>query len=121
MKNFQDIVTVFEEVISSRTLEKAVFSRPLDKSVNKTVAKLFKKGNEVLCQIERFTADNKAHHENIPASEAPKRLAEMAMREFVQSDIFSKDGFCEILVSKKTPEILYCWSLKLFLRKISVS
>ena len=101
MKNFQDIVTVFDEVISSRTLEKAVFSRPLDKSVKKTVAKLFKKGNEVLCQIERFTADNKAHHENIPTSEAPKRLAEMAVREFVQSDIFAKDGFCEILVSKK--------------------
>lgn len=101
MKGFQDIVTVFEEVISSKTLEKAVFSRPLDKSVKKTVAKLFKKGSEIYCQIERFTTDNKAHHENIPAAEAPVRLAEMAMREYVQSDIFSKDGFCEILVSKK--------------------
>ena len=101
MKSFQDIVTVFDEVISSRTLEKAVFSRPLDKSVKKTVVKLFKKQNEVFCQIERFTADNKAHHENLLASDAPVRLAEMAMREYVQSDIFSKDGFCEILVSKK--------------------
>lgn len=101
MKNFQDIVKVFEEVIASRTLEKAVFSRPLDKSVKKTVAKLFKKGNEVYCQIERFTTDNKAHHENISVEEAAERLAQMAMREYVQSDIFSKDGFCEILVSKK--------------------
>lgn len=101
MKSLQDIVKVFEEVIASRTLEKAVFSRPLDKSVKKTVAKLFKKGDEVYCQIERFTTDNKAHHENILASDAPTKLAEMAMREYVQSDIFSKDGFCEILVSKK--------------------
>ena len=54
-----------------------------------------------MCQIERFTTDNKAHHENIPASDAPTRLAEMAMQEYVQSDIFAKDGFCEILVSKK--------------------
>lgn len=101
MKSFQDIITVFEEVISSKTLEKAVFSRPLDKSVKKTVAKLFKKSDDVFCQIERFTTDNKAHHENIPIQDAPARLAEMAMREYVQSDIFSKDGFCEILVSKK--------------------
>lgn len=101
MKNFNDIVKVFEEVISLGTLEKAVFSRPLDKTVKKTVAKLFKKGGEVYCQIERFTTDNKAHHENLPVSEAPMRLAEMAMRQYVQSDIFAKDGFCEILVSKK--------------------
>ena len=101
MRTNRDIERIFGEVITDLTLEKAVFSRPYDKGVKKAVAKLFKKDGALFCQIQRFTADNKAHHENLPVAEAPAKLMQMAMNEFVQTDIFSKRGFCEFLVSKK--------------------
>ena len=94
------ILSILTEELTNRTLEKIVFSRPYDKSIKKAVAKLFKKGNEVFCQIERFTLDNKAKHENIPLADAPQKLLAMTVGEFVQTDVFSKNGFCEILASK---------------------
>ena len=94
------IHTIFCEELERRTLEKIVFSRPHQKHIKKAIAKLFKKGNDIFCQIEWFMSDNKAKHENIPIDEAAEKLLAMATEEFVQSDIFSANGFCEILVSK---------------------
>lgn len=94
------ILAILQEELFEHTLEKIVFSRPYDKHVKKAITKLFKKGNDIFCQIESFTVDNKAKHENIPLADAPARLLAMAIGEFVQTDIFSKNGFCEILASK---------------------
>lgn len=97
----QDTVrSIISEELNEKTLEKIVFSRPYDKKIKKAVVRLFKKESEIFCQIERFTADNKAIHENLALSEAPERLVMMATGEFVQTDIFSQNGFCEILASK---------------------
>ena len=100
MSKQDTIRTILTKELTEHTLEKIVFSRPHDKGIKKTVAKLFKKGNEIFCQLECFTVDNKAKHENIPLDDAPLRLLAMTVNEYVQTDIFSKNGFCEILVSK---------------------
>ena len=100
MSKQDTILSILTEELTKHTLEKIVFSRPYSKNVKKAVVKLFKKGNEVFCQIERFTADNKAKHENIALIDAPSVLLSIVTGEFVQTDIFSKNGFCEILVSK---------------------
>lgn len=100
MSKRDSILSVFTEELTELTLEKIVFSRPYDKKLKKATVKLFKKRDEVFCQIERFTADNKAIHENIGLNEAPMRFFVMATEEFVQTDVFSKNGFCEILASK---------------------
>jgi len=94
------IVSIIREELERKTLDKIVFSRPHRKDVKKAVAKLFQKQGSLYCQIELFTTDNKAKHENIPIGKVLERLLEMALDEFVQTDIFSKQGFCEILVSK---------------------
>ena len=101
MSKHEAIRAILGEELTGHTLDKIVFSRPNDKKVKKAVAKLFKKGDEIFCQIESFTTDNKAKHENIPLTDAVERLFLMTIQEFVQTDIFSKNGFCEILVSKK--------------------
>lgn len=101
MKTNPQITALFREVLEGTTLKKVVFSRPYDKGVKKAVAKLFTKGGNLFCQIERFTADNKAHHENLAVNEAAERLSSLAMNDFVQTDLYTSEGFCEILVSKK--------------------
>lgn len=94
------ILSIVTEELTARTLEKIVFSRPYDKKIKKATVKLFKKREDVYCQIERFTSDNKSIHENIALADASQKLLAMATEEFVQTDIFSKNGFCEILASK---------------------
>ncbi len=100
MSKRDTVLSVLTEELAAHTLEKIVFSRPYDKKIKKATVKLFKKREDIFCQIERFTVSNKAIHENIALSDAPERLFVMATEEFVQTDIFSKNGFCEILVSK---------------------
>jgi len=100
MSKRDTVLSILTEELTAHTLEKIVFSRPHDKKIKKATVRLFKRREDVLCQIERFTADNKAIHENIALSDAPQRLLIMAIEEFVQTDIFSKNGFCEILASK---------------------
>lgn len=101
MRNDPKVTGLMERVLQEKILQKAVFSRSLDKQVKKAVAKIFAKGKALFVQVERFTADNKAIHENIPFEEASARLSAMAMNEFVQTDLFTSEGFCEILVSAK--------------------
>lgn len=100
MSKKDTVLSILSEELTAHTLEKIVFSRPYDKKIKKATVKLFKKREDVFCQIERFTSDNKAIHENVALSDAPQRLLMMATEEFVQTDIFSKNGFCEILASK---------------------
>ncbi len=100
MSKQDKILSVFREEFDNKTLDKIVFSRPYDKNIKKAVAKLFRGKGEIFCQIERFTKDNKAIHENIPIENAPEALLALTLSEFVQTDVFSQNGFCEILASK---------------------
>ncbi len=101
MRENKEVSRIIKEVLERKILEKAVFSRAFDKNKKKAVAKLFSSQGDILCQIEVFTSDNKAHHENLTVDVAAVKLAEMAMNEYVQTDIYTSAGFCEILVSKK--------------------
>ena len=51
------------------TLKKAVLSKPNDPTVLRTVLTLRRVRGEVMLQAERFTSDNKALHENLPAND----------------------------------------------------
>ena len=100
MSKRDTVLSILTEELTLHTVDKIVFSRPYDKKIKKATVKLFKKRDEIFCQIERFTTDNKAIHENLTVEEASQKLFVMATEEFVQTDVFSKNGFCEILVSK---------------------
>ncbi len=101
MRSGEELTALFAEILSRETLNKAVFSRPRDRETKKAVARLYRREETLFCQIERFTADNKAFHENLPLAAAPARLAELARTAFAQTDLDTTEGFCGILVSRK--------------------
>lgn len=101
MRSEQELSALLSGILEGGTLKKVTFSRSRDKAVKRAVAKLFRRGEELFCQIERFTADNKAYHENLPLAEAPARLSALAFSDFVQTDIVTTEGVLSVLVSGK--------------------
>ena len=102
MNEKETIISTFTRVIDSSCLKKAVFSKPQDKSVVRSVARIFaKKGGESFVQLETFTSDNKALHKNLSITEAPEYLAELALSQYSQTNIVAMSGECEIKISKK--------------------
>lgn len=82
----------------SGTLKKAVFSKPDDPEVQRTVITLRRIGGKVMAQAESLRTDNKAIHENIPAENA-SRFTELAAA-FGQVNLITTVGSCELRRSK---------------------
>ncbi len=102
MNEKEQIISIFTRTLEGSCLKKAVFSKARDKSILRSVARLFAaKDGKSFVQIETFTSDNKAFHKNISAEEAPSCLAEMALSDYAQTNIVAQSGQCEIKISKK--------------------
>ena len=80
------------------TLKKAVFSKPQEKTVLRTVLTLRKIGGKGMTQAETFLTDNKAVHENIAPEDAP-RFASLC-QGFGQVNLITTVGDCELRRSK---------------------
>ncbi len=94
------IEALFTEVLSRRILNKAVFSKPEDKTVRKAVAAPFKKPDGTLAiKIERFTDDNKVRQQLIAPDNAAF-LTRMALEDYRQVNLFTTAGNTEIRRSK---------------------
>ncbi len=91
-----EIVNIFRKALSEETLRKAVFSKSCDKSRVKSTVTLFKSKDGLKIQIETFTKDNKAYHKNVSCDSAPELLADMALSEYMQTNILTTSGECEI-------------------------
>ncbi len=95
----EKIAALFEDVLSRRTLKKAVFSKAEDKNTQKEVASLTKKGDgTVYIMLERFTKDNKTFRRNLPLDVA--ELCRMALEDYKQVNIITTAGEAEIKRSK---------------------
>lgn len=81
-----------------KRLKKAVFSKPRDAVVVRAVLTLRTVGGRTVAQMETFTADNKALHENIPTDDAA-RFSSLAA-SFGQVNLLTTAGDCELRVSK---------------------
>lgn len=102
MNEKEQIISIFSRVLENSCLKKAVFSKSCDKSIVRTVARVFaKKDGESFVQLETFTSDNKALHKNLSISEAPEYLANLSLSQYMQTNIVGAKGECEIKISKK--------------------
>ncbi len=102
MNEKEKILSIFTKVLNGACLKKAVFSKSVSSDVIRCVCRVFaSKNDESFLQLETFTSDNKAFHKNIPLSEAPEILTEMATHSYMQTNVIATDGQCEIKVSKK--------------------
>ena len=101
MTNTEVIASLIELSASKGLIKKAIFSKPVDKDTVKTVATLKKIGGEAVIQLERFTKDNKALHQNVKLadSEFLKAIAEIAS-SYMQINVITTVGECEYRCSK---------------------
>jgi SAM-dependent methyltransferase len=79
-------------------LKKAVFSKPDDPELQRTVITLRRIGGRVMAQAESLRTDNKAMHENIPAENAARFTA--LAEGFGQVNLITTVGSCELRRSK---------------------
>ena len=82
----------------SGALKKAVFSKPDDPELQRTVITLRRIGGRVMAQAESLRTDNKAMHENIPAENAARFTA--LAEGFGQVNLITTVGSCELRRSK---------------------
>lgn len=99
-KNLIKISSIIERAAENGTLKKIVFSKSRDKSIIKATAIILSGKNGSFFQLERFGSDNKAFHKNITLEEAPDILAKMSLECFMQTNILTSAGDCEIKISK---------------------
>ena len=105
------VLLIIEEAIKNNIFEKAVFSKPNDKNVRKTILTLFigncnkdkkdkypEEGPSVM--LETFKNDGKVFHHNAGFSYLGSIL-ENLMIENRQCDIITTCGICTAMVSKK--------------------
>jgi len=82
----------------SNRLKKAVFSKPPEPSVLRTVITLRTVGGKTVAQAETLKTDNKALHENIAVNDVPRFLA--LAESFGQVNLLTTAGDCELRRSK---------------------
>ncbi len=94
----EELKEIIIRAAEGRVLKKAVFSKPRDKSIVKTVLspKLIS-GKEML-QAEFFCSDNKAKHKNIEINDADT-IGELILG-YLQINVISTLGDCEYRISK---------------------
>ncbi|MBO4979511.1 MAG: SAM-dependent methyltransferase [Clostridia bacterium] len=111
MKNTENTASSMETLLSllkdcaeKQALKKAVLSRPLDKTVQKTVLTPRVIGGKLMLQAESFLTDNKAVHQNI----APDDTAtlEALLSSYLQINLLTTAGDCELKRSKSGTETL---------------
>ncbi|MBE6605887.1 MAG: SAM-dependent methyltransferase [Ruminococcaceae bacterium] len=98
--NLTQITDIIKRASENATLKKIVFSKSRDKSIVKATAIILSGKSGTFFQLESFSSDNKAFHKNIPLDDAPDMLAKISLEGFMQTNILTSAGDCEIKISK---------------------
>ena len=93
------LLRLIEKSASAGLLSKAVFSKPLDKSIKKTVLTLKSISGRVVLQAESFYTDNKAKHKNIELDGSTEALCEL-ISGYSQINLITTAGECSLMRSK---------------------
>ena len=96
----EQIISALKGCLVKNKVDKIVFSKSEDKTIKKAQGKLIKLKSGVFFQIEKFLADGKAVHENIPLDKAGDFLVK-AVENYRQINIIGGKSDFQILKSKK--------------------
>ncbi len=108
-ENFEKLMGILSENLTS--LRKIVFSKPKDSGTKKCeVLPIMLKGERNFA-LTTYTSDNKSIRKNILPSEALPLFAKMALEDFGQTNIFTGESECSVMVSKKG-KVTFIGSLK---------
>ena len=98
------LVWVIQESAKLFALKKAVFSKPRDKQIKRSVLSLKQISGKAMLQLESFTEDNKAKHKNIELDDGAA-LLEIASG-YAQINVITTEGDCEYKVSNAGKTVL---------------
>lgn len=87
------------EACSKGVLKKAVLSKPTDPNIVKAYATAKVIGGRTVLQLESFTKDNKALHENVSVADGAEQLYELAVR-YSQINMICTSCECQLIRSK---------------------
>ncbi len=76
-----------------RMLKKAVYSKPADKTLQKSVLTLRESGSKLFLQIEYFHRDNKVTHKNLSLEDTDSLL--LLAEDYGQINLLTSAGECE--------------------------
>ena len=101
MSNIEITVSLIRLSAEKHLLKRAVFSKPSDKETVKTVATVRQIGGDTVIQLERFTKDNKALHQNLKLFDSgfSEKLGEIASG-YMQINVITSVGESEYRCSK---------------------
>lgn len=100
LESSEKLISALHGAIENQTLKKIILSRPVDKSVIRTEGKLFISKERMFVQLETFHTDGKARHLNVPASDAPKAVADL-LGSYRQLNVITTGGDLEARISSK--------------------
>ena len=70
----EQVMELFEEILTRKILKKAIFSKPEDRATVKTVVTPYKRPDGApALRAERYASDNKALRDNLPT--IPRKLS----------------------------------------------
>lgn len=96
----EKIADIIKEAVARKHFKKLVLSKARDKSVLRSCAVLLAARDGEHFMLETFTKDNKAYHTDLKLDTAYERLAELALCDYMQTNIITTAGECEIKISR---------------------
>ena len=106
----KDVITELSRLILTaaerQTLRKAVFSKPNDKTLQKTVLTLREAGGKRFLQAEYFHKDNKATHKNIGLDDTTQSVLTEMCADYSQINLLTADGDCEYKRSQSGKQVI---------------
>ena len=106
MRELTELTSLVLLAATGETLKKLVLTEPVREDTLRAVGTLRRVGGRLCLQLERFTRDGKARHENIPAeAESAARLAD-CLAEFGRANLLTTAGDAELRKSKRGEPLL---------------
>ena len=106
MNNYAELAALCLLAARTETLKKLVFSRPVDGDIVRAQGALRRVGGKVVLQIETLHQDHKATHENLPLDGTTADLLAQRFTRFLQINLLTAGGDCELRRTKKGAEVL---------------
>lgn len=100
------LVALLTEAAKEGILRRAVFSKPHDRSLQKTVLTVKTIGGKEVLQAETFHRDNKATHRNLPLSPELTGILSAMTQDFDQINLICQGAECEFRRSASGKTIL---------------
>lgn len=94
----QDVLTY---LFQSKTLSKLTLSKPVDKSIVRSMGRLIELKGALHLALETFYTDGKTSQKNIPIEDAVIVLTSLIPTAYKQLNLIASGGACEVKASRK--------------------